>query len=150
MQETIDLRAGAGGFAAARAVVLTNRGQNLMDGIRAVVAEMEREEDQLLGKHDKAAEASARTTLAVIAIGVPLAFILLGVLSVFLTRNIAVPLQQITAIAEQIAAGDLAVALPATPRGDEIGVLAESFARMIGWLQRMAGVAGQIADGDLT
>ena len=149
MQETINLRNGAGGFAAARALILTDRGMHLMDDIRAVVVEMENDEYQLLVKRDRTAEVSARNTQAVIAIGVPFAFLLLGLLAVLLTRNIAVPLQRMSAAAEQLASGNLAVALPTGQRGDEVGVLAASFSRMTGWLQRMAGVATQIADGDL-
>ena len=72
LQQTIDLRQGAGGFAAARALVLTDRGRKIMDDIRTLVAEMEREEEQRLAQREKAAEADARTTLALIAIGVPL------------------------------------------------------------------------------
>lgn len=149
LQETIDLRSGAGGFAAARAVVLSARGKQLMDDIRAVIAAMEQDENQLLARRESRAEASARATLVAIAIGLPLAILLCAVLAVLLTRHIAVPLRQMTAVAEQLARGDLAVALPAVHRADEVGVLGESFARMTGWLQQMAGIAGQIAEGDL-
>ncbi len=147
--EAINLRKGPGGFQAARAEILTGRGKEIMDNIRVVVAEMEQEELRLLAIRNRKAEASARNTLAVIALGVPLAFILLGLLAVALTRNIAIPLKKMTDVAGQIAAGDLTVSLPLAPRRDEVGVLAESFSRMTAWLQRMTGVARQIADGDL-
>ncbi len=74
---------------------------NLMDDIRALVAEMEHEENQLLARREKAAEAGAHNTLAVIVFGVPLAFILLGMLALLLTRDIAIPLRKMTAVAEQ-------------------------------------------------
>lgn len=66
-----------------------------------------------------------------------------------LSRIIAKPLLAITRAAERIAAGDLSVAIEATGRCDEVGLLTQSFARMSASLQGMAGIAGRIAEGDL-
>ena len=66
------------------------------------------------------------------------------------SRLIADPLEEITAAANKIADGDLAVELPELKRHDEVGLLAQTFQRMCRSLSILAGRARQITDGDLT
>jgi methyl-accepting chemotaxis protein len=69
-----------------------------------------------------------------------------------LNRLIAVPLKEISAVAERMARGDLAVdtsEMSATGRRDEVGVLAQTFSQMRRSLSDTAGVAGHLAGGDL-
>lgn len=73
-------------------------------------------------------------------------------LALTLHRLIALPLQEISRIAERIAQGDLAVdikALSASGRRDEVGELAENFAHMRRSLGNTAQIAGQLAARDL-
>jgi methyl-accepting chemotaxis protein len=124
-------------------------GKKLMDDIRDVIGQIEGEELKLLDKRNKEAKASADNTTLTIALGVPLSFLLLGLIAVAITRNIAKPLKVVTGIAEQVSAGDLSVDLPASRRGDEVGLLLRSFGRMTGSLREMAQTAERIAAGDL-
>jgi methyl-accepting chemotaxis protein len=79
--------------------------------------------------------------------------LLVGLLLVgLLNRLIALPLQEISNVAERIAAGDLAVDLSemsASGRRDEVGVLAQTFSHMRHSLGQTAGVAGKLAASDL-
>ncbi len=69
---------------------------------------------------------------------------------VWLTRLIAQPLAQLTAIADEIAHGNLNAEFTTVSRGDEVGALLLAFQRMTRSLKSFAGRASQIAAGDLT
>lgn len=69
---------------------------------------------------------------------------------VWLTRLIAEPLAQLTAIADEIAHGNLNAEFTTVSRGDEVGALLLAFQRMTRSLKSFAGRASQIAAGDLT
>jgi methyl-accepting chemotaxis protein len=73
-----------------------------------------------------------------------LAFVLLWFISGALTK----PVKKITAIAKQLAEGDLNQTLDIYEQ-DEVGQLAEAFRRMLSYLQAIAAGARQIADGNL-
>lgn len=63
--------------------------------------------------------------------------LLLGVMMVmFLNKIIAAPLNEISAVAEKVAYGELAVTIPAGDRHDEVGILAKMFSTMVQNLQR--------------
>jgi methyl-accepting chemotaxis protein len=149
LQETIDLRRGKG-FTAAAQVVVSDRGKKLMDDIRKLVGEMEDEENRLRDKRLTEEKDRARLTELTISIGSLFALVLLTAIGVFLTRNIARPLREISAAAQKIALGDLVVELRSSPRKDEVGVLTEAFTRMVNSLAQMARAAEQISSGDLT
>jgi methyl-accepting chemotaxis protein len=83
-----------------------------------------------------------------VLIGV-VAFLLGGLMIVFLNHTIAKPLREITSVAEHIAEGDLSLAPSIEKRQDEVGLLTQSFSLMTQSLRRMAEVAAQIAKGDL-
>jgi methyl-accepting chemotaxis protein len=149
MQRVIDLRKRKG-FAAARREVLTDTGKNIMDQVRKVVAEMEDEEARLRVERLAEEEARAHHTEQTIFAGSIGSILLISLLGIFLTRNIAVPLGEVSAAARQIAAGDLSVNLPLRNRHDEVGALAAAFTEMTRSLGQMARVAEQISKGDLT
>ncbi|MGC8657646.1 MAG: adenylate/guanylate cyclase domain-containing protein [Desulfomonilaceae bacterium] len=56
---------------------------------------------------------------------------LLGILAVVVARSIARPLKQMSKATKKIAVGDLDIKLDATNRSDEVGVLAQSFTKMV-------------------
>jgi methyl-accepting chemotaxis protein len=68
LKETIDLRRSQG-FDAALKVVLTNSGKSYMDQIRAIVADADQEERNLLKRRSEEARASADMTMAIILWG---------------------------------------------------------------------------------
>jgi methyl-accepting chemotaxis protein len=150
LQETIDLRKDSTkGFQAALQLIRTDKGKNVMDEIRKTIGEMTREESSLVIKRSDEAQASAKNATFTIVFGTLAAFIVLALAGFVLTRNIANPLKEISATAERIAAGNLDVTLAMNKRGDEIGILVRTFARMTDSLKGMAAVAGKIAAGDL-
>lgn len=149
LQETIDLRR-TKGFAAAAQEVLTDKGKNAMDSIRNLIGEMQEEETRLLAQRSAEEKARAHRTEMVIILGSLGAFMLLSLVGVFLTRNIAVPLGEVSAAAQKIAGGDLSVGVISNGRRDEVGVLATTFTEMTNSLGQMARVAEQISNGDLT
>ncbi|MFB3923638.1 MAG: CHASE3 domain-containing protein [Terriglobia bacterium] len=68
LKESIELRK-AQGLDAARQSELTDQGKEVMDEIRAVTGEMEREERQLLSRRVEDAEASTRAALRIFTLG---------------------------------------------------------------------------------
>jgi methyl-accepting chemotaxis protein len=149
LQETIDLRR-TKGFGPAEQEVLTDKGKNVMDSIRKLVGEMQKEETGLLARRSAEEKDRAHRTEMTIVAGSLCAFALLSLVGVFLTRNIAAPLGQLSAAAQKIACGDLSVGVISNGRRDEVGVLASTFTQMAASLGQMARVAEQISDGDLT
>lgn len=149
LQGTIDLRRNKG-FAAAHDAIGTGKGKATMDDIRGVVRDMADDENDLLGKRDEEASNSSRNTVAIIVYGTLLVGILVVGAGYSLTRNISGPLKDVTRMAEQIAAGDLAVSMVTFNRTDEIGTLMQANSRMVKSLQEMAAIAQGIAAGDLT
>jgi len=88
MRETMDVY-DQQGFAAARQHVLTDRGKNVMDGIRELVDEMQRAERTVLLDRSAAAHTSARLTLLVLLVGDLLALALVGSSYVIAMRGLA-------------------------------------------------------------
>jgi methyl-accepting chemotaxis protein len=149
LQSVIDLRREKG-FAPASEAILTNKGKNEMDAIRRLLAQMEHEENDLLAKRSVEEKELARRTQLTIIMGSVLCLILVVVVGVSLTGNIARPLRQLSASAQGLALGDLSVTAPLNSRRDEVGILAESFSLMTDSLRRMAEATDKIAAGDLT
>jgi signal transduction histidine kinase len=86
LEETIHLRQ-TSGFAAARQVVLSDRGKRAMDEIRQVIGEMQAREDVLLLQTKQEAETGARRTLFVLVAGNVLSFALLVLVFLLLNRE---------------------------------------------------------------
>lgn len=150
LQETIDLRKDpAKGFQAALQVVLTDKGKTAMDNIRKAIGEMEDEENGLLKQRAEDSSRSVDQTHSTIVWGTLSAFVFLSLVGFSITRNISKPLNEISGMAEKIAGGDLSGSVATYDRGDEVGRLSRTFARMNASLQEMAGVAKRIAASDL-
>ena len=148
-RENIDTRRTAG-FESAQKMLMTDKGKQLTDDIRKLVAEMEREENELLNKRSLIANASAIRAKAVIVFGSLATALVLALVGYSITKNIARPLNELTRAAERIAHGDLSGEFVTSGRRDEIGMLLQTFQRMSRSLKLLAVRARQIADGDLT
>jgi len=71
--------------------------------------------------------------------------LLLGVAIVLiLDRLISGPLREVSRVAERIASGDMTVEIPAFERADEVGMLIDTFRRMV---QRLRGINQEIRAG---
>ncbi len=149
LKDTIDLRRGKG-FEAARRVVISDKGKKAMDELRAVIRQMEDQEQELLIRRDEEARASAQNAVTTIIMGIICATGLAGGAGLFLSRHIARPLNELTGQAMRIAAGDISVKATGAYRRDEIGVLEEQFNQMAASLQDKVTLAQRIADGDLS
>lgn len=149
LQQAIDLRSNKS-FDAAQQVVLIDKGKVVMDDIRRLVNQMEREENDLLAKRSTEERDRAQRTKLVIVLGSLLSTALLILVGVSLARNIATPLREIAGVAQKIASGDLGANIVPQPRNDEVGVLAQSFIQMTESLRRLAAATERIAAGDLT
>ena len=137
-------------FEAAQSVVQNGGGKRVMDEIRALINDMIDEEKSLLKIREERVSNDASRTVAIIAIGIPLAFVLLSIAAILITRNIARPLSELARGAELIAAGDLSMQLQInTSRSDEVGTLLKTFDAMIRSLRNMANAAQSIAAGDI-
>ncbi|MEH2196189.1 MAG: response regulator [Nostoc sp.] len=130
MKDVIDLRQSQG-LEPAQKAILTDRGKQLMDRIQKVIQTMKTEENILLKQRSQRAKAAAHQTIATIIYSIPLFSLVLALIGFALTRDISVPLKQVSDLAEKMADGDLSVTLPDSDRLDEIGVLTRTFNQMI-------------------
>ena len=87
-----------------------------------------------------------RITLIIVCIA---GIVLMAGLIWFVTQRLTRPIVLISKAADQIASGDLGLALQ-TRDEDEIGQTIYAFNRMVEYLQDMARAAQKVADGDLT
>ncbi len=125
------------------ALVAENRRiEDLTGRMRAAVHKIEPAVDDLYGT---AMEAAARKTadaeadadwFSRLAMGIGLLAVLLGAgFAIFIARSITVPIREIVGVAEDVARGDLSRQF-AIRRGDEIGLLADAFRRVLETLGR--------------
>ena len=147
-KEGIELRR-TKGFEAARQLVLTDRGRQAMEQIKLLMQDLKEEENALLRLRDDEVDDSSRVAGMTIVIGVIVASLLVLFAGVILTRQISIPLKEVTNIADKITTGDLSVSIQSVPRTDEVGALMKAFDGMVRMLQNLAGGAKQIAAGDL-
>lgn len=129
MRTTAEIRRNQG-FDAAREQVLTERGKRAMDDFRALISTMREEENRLLKEREAELRSTIDAATATVIGGALIASLLVLASGLYLGRNIAGPLQEITLIAERIGRGDLTVSIPPTRRQDEVGILTETFERM--------------------
>jgi methyl-accepting chemotaxis protein len=143
LAETVELRR-ADGFAAARDVVLTDKGKAVMDQIRAVLTEMEEAESSLLSVRAADTADTADTSRTAIVAGVLLAALLVVLLAWLLARSILRPLAGLTGRLAEIAdgEGDLTHRVDESRR-DEFGTLGAAFNRFVA---KLAGIIAQIGE----
>ena len=112
----------------------------------AMTATLERASARIKAQSSSAASSALLLVAIVAVIAVLLA---LGV-TLLMTRSIVIPLRRLTRAAEHISEGDIAVraAVPAGT-GTEIGRLARAVGASVDYLSEMAGIAEQVAGGNL-
>ena len=89
------------GFAAAQAMTVSGEGKRSMDEIRALVAELEREERSLLAQREQVVAVDQARTSALVIGGNALALVVVAVAAFFLMRNAGVLRSSLQAIREQ-------------------------------------------------
>jgi methyl-accepting chemotaxis protein len=147
MQETIDLRRSSG-FAAAKAVVLQNKGKAVMDQIRGVLTEMSGNESSLLGQRADESAAAATRSRWTDSLAMILVSLVLGVAGVAITRSITRPLGELDAGVRKLAEGDLSVRVEESG-DDEVSHVSRNFNRSVtslaGTVNGVVEVAGSLA-----
>jgi methyl-accepting chemotaxis protein len=147
--ETLDTRR-TQGLDAALAIVRSGRGTAQMEQSSRILDQMEAEEGDLLDTRREAAERDSQQVRTTVIYGTLFAVLFAGIAGILLARNIAGPLGDLTAAADRIARGDLGTDVPLSERRkDEVALLGRAFDRMTRSLRMMAGVAEQVAGGDL-
>jgi methyl-accepting chemotaxis protein len=114
-------------------------GLNAMQDIKISVAGQK-------AAHNQEMAARAALTVAVILVITMIVALLLGI---FISRIISKPINALVAAADKLAVGDINVHIGASTK-DEIGVLMQSFARMLESIREQALAAETIAAGDMT
>jgi len=142
LKETIDLRKNMG-FDAALQLVITDKGKKVMDDARKVIAEMEKEELDLLKKRNIDKTTSERMTKLVILGGTSFSLILVIFLGLAITRSITIPLDKTVQMIKALNQGDLDNRLKMN-RKDETGVLADAMDQLADTVQAMAGEANKL------
>ncbi len=117
-------------------LVLVNEGAPVGKAIGEKTAEIKKYRNSIIDKGMiEMAESAAMVKMA--AIGAAVLAILFGLaIAFFSARSISKPVGQLAEALQQVADGDLTKQV-AIQRGDEIGVLAQSFNSMVGQLQKL-------------
>ena len=93
---------------------------------------------------------AAADRLRNILLGIGIAALLILIAAVvYAATRVSRPITTLAASADRISEGDLDVSVT-HQSGDEVGAMADAFRRMVDYLQRTAGVAETISQGDLT
>jgi PAS domain S-box-containing protein len=86
LRQTIELRRRSG-QEAAMPVILTHKGEKVMEDIRGLVAEMQQREQELLHSRQRASATSARWSTWTVAGGIPLSLIVLAIAAIVLMHG---------------------------------------------------------------
>ena len=105
--------------------------------LRAIAEELVNDAEKQAQTAVAQSELRASETLRIFAAVGAMALLLGTVMALYLTGVIASPLREIAGVAERVASGDLTVSVPADNRADEVGVLMQTFRRMVEGLREM-------------
>jgi methyl-accepting chemotaxis protein len=73
-----------------------------------------------------------------------------AILAISLGRSIGRPLRKITSVAQKVAVGDLTVQVEDVKRGDEVGILFNSFHSLVEYIQGLSSAVEGLSRNDLT
>ena len=133
----------------ARALVLAKEGRTLADQLDRSMTELAQIK---LGIAQQQSQSSAREFAEARVLSIGMLVLAIGVgagIALWLSRQIAGGIRIMARAAEGVSNGDLEQEVAVSSR-DELGDMAESFARMIGYVREVATVADRVAQGDLT
>jgi methyl-accepting chemotaxis protein len=148
LQDEVALRRDKG-IEPIRQVILSDKGRKNFEELVKLIYALDDDEQDLLKKRQEESNQSAMVSKYVNLFGIPLALLILGVAGVMITRNIADPLKAMSFAAERMATGDIDFEPVSYERGDEVGVLAKTFRKLMEYQQEMSEISHQIALGNL-
>jgi methyl-accepting chemotaxis protein len=108
----------------ARQAEASGGGKAMMDGIRAIVADIERAEREFLRERDAAQAGAFAWTYSLLAGGALVLLLACVSLGIALHRAVALAVVAMTRAMKRLAEGDRAVEVPYLGRGDELGGMA--------------------------
>lgn len=138
LQDGVEVRRGGGGLDAAVAFINSHKSQQAMTHLREALEVMDAAQVDLLTSRTTAANNNVAAAGYLIGGSALVAILLLALLSWSTTQSVAKPLLALAAVTERIAAGDLTITIPTTTRRDEIGLLTESFCKLVEAMQRQS------------
>ncbi|MEO8351789.1 MAG: CHASE3 domain-containing protein, partial [Chthoniobacteraceae bacterium] len=142
LQRIIDLSKTDGWNSALEALRVTGA-DHALAGIQDTIDRIVNDQKKTLAAYSAAAERQFDTTEAMNLFVIPIAALLLAAAAFFITRNIAIPLRELTTVAGDIAAGNLTGSIATSDRADEVGALARRFGNMS---QSLRGVVREIME----
>ena len=110
----------------ARAMEAGGAGKLSMDGVRALVAEIDAVERTLLTSRSSAMASALDVSSQTTIIGGVASLLVALLVSIALTRGIATPITVMREVMARLASGDTSVAVPGVGRKDEVGAMAEA------------------------
>jgi methyl-accepting chemotaxis protein len=157
LKETIELRKNSG-LAAALKIVTTNQGKTLMDHIRAIVARVDRQEDEALKRRSAQVGSAAQLTLAIILWGSLVGIIVVGLIGWLITASLSKQIgsavghvqsssSELQAAATQQAGGSREQSTAMTEITTTITELLATSRQIAESAQRVAQIAEQTAGG---
>ncbi|MCL5288079.1 MAG: methyl-accepting chemotaxis protein [Acidobacteria bacterium] len=112
--------------------------------MRSIAQELRDEAEERARVTVVQAEETAKKSVRFFGAVGSLALVVAVAMALFLNQIIAVPLNGISTVAGRVAAGDLTVNVPSDNRADEVGLLAQTFQRMV---ENLRELNRQIRDG---
>ncbi|WP_040949871.1 methyl-accepting chemotaxis protein [Gorillibacterium massiliense] len=139
----------ASGKGVSEIVKLTQSATPTANAINEALGKMNDWNDKQALERSEANTSSANRTTYIMIIIVAAAAVLSILLGIFISRLISKPVKKLTVVADRLALGDVNVSVQAETK-DEIGLLMESFRKMIENIHDQASAVEKIASGDLT
>ncbi len=115
-----------------------------------VLDDISKEENELLKKRSDHENTLVSQTKSSLVGGIIISILVFFYLSYFIYRKISLPLLTITDVAEKVSAGDIHVRISPDNRNDEVGLLTQSFSRMVEYLRDLTAVAKSVEGGNLS
>jgi methyl-accepting chemotaxis protein len=109
----------------------------LFEKVRELAVSVGRVAQDRAGAHVRASEEETQKSGTTFMTLAAVAFLCSALLVLLLNHAIARPLNRISVMAERIAAGDLTMEVQGSVRGDEVGVMEATFAKMVKGLRDM-------------
>ncbi len=126
----------AGKIEEAKKLVLGIQGERYLK-MRSLAQELGKEAGEKARTGVSQSEQRAGDAVRIFVIIGAVALLLGVVMAALLNRLIANPLREISGVAERVASGDLTVSVPSNHRADEVGVLAQTFRKMVETLREV-------------
>ncbi|MCP4724814.1 MAG: response regulator [bacterium] len=142
LERTITLRRNpVTGFDDALEVVVSDEGQDIMDNIRVILAEIIDEEESLLTEREKVYKSSTRNAVFQIIFSITVFILIFIGISFIIVKNITVPLSEIVSISERVCIGEFKNKVEKIS-ADELGSLGASINKMTSQLDNLFSESG--------